>query len=1247
MEIGAIINEQYSVVEHIGRGGMADVWSARDLRLRRLVAIKTIATGLSTTEDPVSLFEKEAQTIAQLEHPHILPVHDFGDHQSNLYIVMRYITGGSLEEHLNRGALDVEQVLYLAEAIARALDYAHENNVIHLDLKPPNILLDSSGSPYLADFGLAAVLDHQGRARNPGSGTLLYMAPEQLTADTIDHRADIYSFCVMLFHMLTGELPFEGTKPLAIQQVQFGEEIPPADEINEDLPFEVSEILERGTSFNPAARPDTHMEVVEALREVLQPGTTMLEEHPSISIHDTDEMRYLEDLRLQTEQLIGDADPALLEGIDIYTKARHNWQGGQGRFLLGVTHFMLMSDYYREAEAFGLMIDDDGLQMLLRGALEFDHDLDYWWEQSEDDSRRWVCLHALRSGTSPTRIRALYRLETLPDQQDKDIIPQLVAEALEVERDPAVKIATLRVLSTRIHLIRTRPSVQIKTQYQGRLLGSMTRIGIQLTTPTVWRTVLYSKAIDTLIAETAFDSNPNVAEYAARTVGRMRSLTAITHLADAQRDNRPGALEALGLVRDETPSLPDAVSPEAQFYAWLTNTTRRLTQNPLAMAQRFTLAFFGGWLGFGLYIFLAQRGEFVVTARRLSNSIGLGVLFAIFAGLSVIVAEELSRRLTGFWSWGLRLLIIGSIGWAVSTTALGSFHLLFYQSATTDGSVLRLAGILFALPFTASALLNFRGATSVALLSLTVFGGIYGAAAASDLHRGQLPFTIAIIPLLGLLYGAFLGWHIIRKNPATTPLMETLNVPQLVKNAISVGAGLVWGSVIWLFNSLIADQLNTHLNPDSPILSTPWLLTWDGALLGFFGALVFGIFIIYWQPLQNRILSLVSALLAFAVGYFALAETLLPVGTPFVPQTVEAIMYYDDPLHFLTFILPMAITTAIGAYGSILLQDWWHFIDKPIEAHRRGEWLATMLGYILVMSALVSLLSLFSLEINVVWALFWSVWGFATFVCALATWRWARWGANGLIGSAVIMFVGSVVLDVWNTIDNTTAETVAPLLQDVMLFDSIAISALVIWSIWGGVQLFFAWGVYRNRLWGGIGTLALLLMWFFVASVPIIQGSTTIFALTNIVLLAYALRPAYGEMEPSRFSLRPDKRKRRPDAVTPLAFTKEAPEEKLEDIKPTTKPIPALRMEARTEHDPSSQLDGDKPTFTIDTSRVRTKSAPNTIDIASELDDNETKATPTIDHPSSNTTKQAFRLDTSHLRTEATPQQTDNDEDDD
>ena len=391
MDVGVQIN-QYTIIEHIGRGGMADVWSARDTRLNRTVAVKTIARDLAADVDPIELFEREAKTIAALEHPHILPIYDFGEFDGQLYIVMRYVTGGSLEDLVSDGPLSAAEALRIGRAVGGALDYAHSNNVIHLDIKPSNILLDSNNSPYLADFGLATVADPEGRAANPGYGTLLYMAPEQLTSVELDYRADIYSFTILMFHLLTGELPFDATTSLALKQLQSQEDLPDLDTVQPHLPDELTPVLRRGTALAVDVRPSSVKALIDELEQVLVPQVAV----ESAS----DEFIYLETDDEETDQLmeatvelrdvmdmLSSEEMAKQEAIDLYEKARRAWAHGQGRFLMGVTHYMLVADYYIAADDYGLDLDESGLQMLLRGALEYDHQVNHWWSLLDDDNQ--------------------------------------------------------------------------------------------------------------------------------------------------------------------------------------------------------------------------------------------------------------------------------------------------------------------------------------------------------------------------------------------------------------------------------------------------------------------------------------------------------------------------------------------------------------------------------------------------------------------------------------------------------------------------------------------------------------------------------------------------------------------------------------------------------------------------------------------------------------------------------------------
>lgn len=338
MEPGITV-DQYQIVERIGRGGMAEVWSARDWRLNRMVAIKTVLRSIDEADGgSLDALRQEAQTIAQMEHPHILPIYDFGEFESQFYIVMRYVTGGSLDDLLRLGPLSIQEGLRLGESIAQALDYAHQQSVVHLDLKPPNVLLDSNQSPYLADFGLASALDRDGKASNPGFGTLLYMAPEQLTSDQVDASADIYSFAMMLFHIFTGQLPFDSEEALAFRQLRDQAELPPLHGINPEIPPAFTDILRQGTALRPLERPASALEIVADLRaafvasagaEPAAPGGA-----PTLKSYGAPST---------TRRIHAGVDAALLEAMDIYSRARQHWANGNGHFLLGITHFMLMS----------------------------------------------------------------------------------------------------------------------------------------------------------------------------------------------------------------------------------------------------------------------------------------------------------------------------------------------------------------------------------------------------------------------------------------------------------------------------------------------------------------------------------------------------------------------------------------------------------------------------------------------------------------------------------------------------------------------------------------------------------------------------------------------------------------------------------------------------------------------------------------------------------------------------------------
>ena len=207
----------YQLEEFVGRGGMAVVYKALQPNLRRYVAVKILPPYFVHEEGFRARFQREAEMVAQLEHPNILPIFDYGQDGDIPYIVMPYVTGGTLRDWLSRPE-PLEEGVRVFSRILSALEYAHGQRVIHRDLKPSNILMSQADWPLLADFGIAKIMESAMRLTQSGTmvGTPEYMAPELSEGGITDARSDLYAMGVILFEMLAGRLPFEGPTALAV-----------------------------------------------------------------------------------------------------------------------------------------------------------------------------------------------------------------------------------------------------------------------------------------------------------------------------------------------------------------------------------------------------------------------------------------------------------------------------------------------------------------------------------------------------------------------------------------------------------------------------------------------------------------------------------------------------------------------------------------------------------------------------------------------------------------------------------------------------------------------------------------------------------------------------------------------------------------------------------------------------------------------------------------------------------------------
>src|SRR5438552_14847770 len=253
---GTILNGRYRLDRQIGQGGFARVFLSTDLRLRRLVAIKVLNPELNEDEDLLARFEREAQSIADLDHPNILGVHDYGEADGAVYLVMPYIAGGALHDKLRaEKRLAPRQAGAYLRQIAGALDYAHQRGIVHRDIKPQNMLLRAEDDRLLlADFGIAKVLSAtSGQSQTGVMGTLAYMAPEQLNGH-VSRATDVYALGCVLFQMLTGQVPYTGPT----EQVVMGHLSQPVPSIVErsqgQLSVSMQAVIERALAQQPADR---------------------------------------------------------------------------------------------------------------------------------------------------------------------------------------------------------------------------------------------------------------------------------------------------------------------------------------------------------------------------------------------------------------------------------------------------------------------------------------------------------------------------------------------------------------------------------------------------------------------------------------------------------------------------------------------------------------------------------------------------------------------------------------------------------------------------------------------------------------------------------------------------------------------------------------------------------------------------------------------------------------------------------
>ncbi|MCL2336231.1 MAG: Stk1 family PASTA domain-containing Ser/Thr kinase [Firmicutes bacterium] len=270
--IGKMLGNRYKIQEKLGGGGMAIVYMAQDTFLNRLVTIKILRPEFTSDEDFVARFRREAQAVASLSHPNIVNIHDVGQEDAIHYLVMEYVHGDNLKNVIKqKGRLEPVEAVRIAVQVSEALDHAHQNNIVHRDVKPQNILITADGRAKLTDFGIAMEATAATITKTDTvMGSVHYLSPEQARGEMATPKSDIYAVGILLYEMLTGKQPYNGDSPIAVVLKHIQETPPTVDEVNPAVPLELAAVVKCAMEKDPALRYGTAGELARHLEAALE-----------------------------------------------------------------------------------------------------------------------------------------------------------------------------------------------------------------------------------------------------------------------------------------------------------------------------------------------------------------------------------------------------------------------------------------------------------------------------------------------------------------------------------------------------------------------------------------------------------------------------------------------------------------------------------------------------------------------------------------------------------------------------------------------------------------------------------------------------------------------------------------------------------------------------------------------------------------------------------------------------------------
>jgi serine/threonine protein kinase len=618
--------KHYRLLEQIGEGGQGCVWSALDSEHNRVVAIKFSETPEATDKiSPEDIhIERQIGKLMRLRHPYILPMVDYGTSNVLRYIVSPYIPGGALDDLIDAGPVPVHKAIVYAAKIAAALDYLHEKDILHRDLKPSNVLLDLHQNIYLSDFGLARVISNSTQVMHTGRGTPFYAPPEQHTMSEAMHQSDVFSFGVMVYELLTGQLPWRAEKVLGIQQLQTKEEIPDPREIVPDLPAGLVDVFRHVTAALPAARPATAGQAMQAFYKVFraQPVETA---SPDDWQEDTVKN---------------------LNALEIYQSSLQRWIAPGNTVPLTLTSFAIINSSQQSEQAL-----ENSPQFMLTSAISYGYMHEEWWQRTASMQDRLAVAEGLLQEDEEDVRRRITRLLA----QDQEIRSQKFSS-----ETPFIK-STLKGIGM-------TQDVEIRHTLLALLRET-------LPASKKWQPTAFSEQEDALVAYQALEDSPTGDE-AAQLIGHLRAEQALQTVFKAAAPNRrlPALLAALQSAGTLPASIP--TYPRFETLAEWILTEAFAYPNRLALLALSSLL--GASLGFGIFTYSVYRLNIFLDTARFLTAVQHGLFIGTGFALTVPLVRIITERFPQVPAWQ-RVVSASLLGSLPLTSVILLYHTLLLE----------------------------------------------------------------------------------------------------------------------------------------------------------------------------------------------------------------------------------------------------------------------------------------------------------------------------------------------------------------------------------------------------------------------------------------------------------------------------------------------------------------------------------------------------------------------------------------